>query len=760
MSGRAIAPAPLATQPLAVPGRGILQRRLAVGSASDPLEQEAERRAAEIVASAGPQPQAARPALGGPTLRRTCARCEEEEETTLRRHAVGTAPAVAPPSVSQALAQSGTPLSDSIRGFMEPRFAADFGGVRIHTNLAAAHSAAAVNARAYTVGQDIVFAAGAYSPDTRSGRTLIAHELTHVLQQRYGAPAMQRDAAPGAGPRTATADLSAGALDVAFTALRTASVLVPGLAPLVAGSELIRSVVYFWNHRDEHLRMLLDSIGTAVGTVPGLARARMNEFLAAAGTGVDVVACVGGELIGILESLAANWRGVLESFVRDIFFVGLFQRSLPSIIDNIGGLVSDLASGEFRSAVDRGVAIMTEINAIAGVLYLWFALITTVVGTVAGSEVPVAGNAVGGAAGLTVAQVVNIGLLASVVATETARVGRGIDDMVRFWDDVAARESGCRQVAEGVFALALTAALFFLGPGIQRVARSIIAGAARLVRSAATATSAALRDAAVAVRPLIPSPGFATPGGTVMPFASPEPVLPPTRPPVRMPPRTPTRTPTRTPPARTPVATGTTGPATTPSTSPQAQPQPLIGTATTPMTQDPLRRQRCTDGTRRDCPLPFIWYKPIELYAPVIDMPNAVPPGSLDINRGPTTVGYRYRRRTVYERFGISNWPAVGRTFQFIPYDARVTPEQARFNDVMDTVGFDRSGFDAEHVWDVYLRGLEFDRFTNLWPASNQEQQLAGTRHRNQIVAYQAQYGNVNGRWFEIVEFRHPAEPP
>jgi hypothetical protein len=106
---------------------------------------------------------------------------------------------------------------------------------------------------------------------------------------------------------------------------------------------------------------------------------------------------------------------------------------------------------------------------------------------------------------------------------------------------------------------------------------------------------------------------------------------------------------------------------------------------------------------------------------------------------------------------GVANWPAVGRTFQFIPYSSRVTPEQARFNGVLDTVGFDRAGFDAEHVWDVYLRGLEFDRFTNLWPASNQEQQLAGTRHRNQILQYEARFGNVNGRWFRIVAFRHPA---
>ena len=165
------------------------------------------------------------------------------------------------------------------------------------------------------------------------------------------------------------------------------------------------------------------------------------------------------------------------------------------------------------------------------------------------------------------------------------------------------------------------------------------------------------------------------------------------------------------------------------------------------------------DGLDRSRALPFVWYKPPELYAPAIDMPNAIPPITLERNDGPTWVGYRFRRNTVQELLGVSDWPAVGRTFQFIPYGERVTPEQTRFNRLLRSVGFDRSGFDAEHVWDVYLRGLSFDRFSNLWPASNQEQQLAGPLHRNQIEAHRVRLGNVNGRWFRIVRVSHPAVP-
>lgn len=76
-----------------------------------------------------------------------------------------------------------------MRTFMEPRFGRDFSRVRVHTDAKAAESAREVHARAYTVGRDVVFGAGRYEPATTDGRRLIAHELTHVLQQSFGAAA-------------------------------------------------------------------------------------------------------------------------------------------------------------------------------------------------------------------------------------------------------------------------------------------------------------------------------------------------------------------------------------------------------------------------------------------------------------------------------------------------------------------------------------------------------------------------------------------
>jgi hypothetical protein len=94
---------------------------------------------------------------------------------------------------------SGHPLPPSARDFFEPRFGHDFGQVRIHTGGRAAEAASTVSARAFTLGRDIVFGAGQYAPGTNSGKKLLAHELTHVLQQGAGQKTdgiIQRDLSP------------------------------------------------------------------------------------------------------------------------------------------------------------------------------------------------------------------------------------------------------------------------------------------------------------------------------------------------------------------------------------------------------------------------------------------------------------------------------------------------------------------------------------------------------------------------------------
>ena len=96
-----------------------------------------------------------------------------------------------PPIVNEVLRSPGQPLDGGTRAFFEARFGHDFSNVRVHADTHAAQSAQAVNALAYTVGQHTVFAAGQYAPDTSAGKRLLAHELTHTIQQSPHAPVMQ-----------------------------------------------------------------------------------------------------------------------------------------------------------------------------------------------------------------------------------------------------------------------------------------------------------------------------------------------------------------------------------------------------------------------------------------------------------------------------------------------------------------------------------------------------------------------------------------
>lgn len=110
-------------------------------------------------------------------------------ESRLRQHHSGkpdTSPLAAPPVVHEVLGEQGRPLNAETRALMESRFGHDFSKVRIHADGKAAESAQAVNATAYTVGSDIVFGTGQYTPETNEGKELMAHELTHVVQQGQG----------------------------------------------------------------------------------------------------------------------------------------------------------------------------------------------------------------------------------------------------------------------------------------------------------------------------------------------------------------------------------------------------------------------------------------------------------------------------------------------------------------------------------------------------------------------------------------------
>lgn len=190
------------------------QAKLTIGQPNDQYEQEADRVAEQVMRMSEPKIQRVCPECEDELQRQLMEEEEEEEETlqtkplaeqitplvqrqaepmeeeeeeeTLQtKTASGKLPTVSSSLQNRitALRGSGQPLPQSERAFFEPLFGTDFSQVRVHADSQAAETARTVNARAFTLGRDIVFDAGQYQPSVSEGRRLLAHELAHVVQQ-------------------------------------------------------------------------------------------------------------------------------------------------------------------------------------------------------------------------------------------------------------------------------------------------------------------------------------------------------------------------------------------------------------------------------------------------------------------------------------------------------------------------------------------------------------------------------------------------
>lgn len=163
-----------------------IQAKLTIGQPGDKYEQEADRVAAQVVSMpesysggmASPSIQPLHPKLGQPVQRQ--ADMDEDEEMLQAKRTVDAKKAI--PNINLH-SGDGRPLARPVRNFMEARFNRDFGQVRLHTDGAASRMARDLSAQAFTHKQDIFFRAGQYQPGTNSGKELLAHELTHVVQQ-------------------------------------------------------------------------------------------------------------------------------------------------------------------------------------------------------------------------------------------------------------------------------------------------------------------------------------------------------------------------------------------------------------------------------------------------------------------------------------------------------------------------------------------------------------------------------------------------
>jgi hypothetical protein len=211
-------------------GPPVIQAKLGIGAPNDLFEQEADR-VADLVMGM-PDGDVFQPRLGpGPSrpeqISRTGAAGEEnlqrppeeetEEELLQAREVSGQAPETASGVATRVNSLgSGKPLDPVTRDFVELRFGHDFSGVRVHAGGEAADTAGVVQARAYTLGRDIVFGPGEYLPATMEGKRLLAHELAHVVQQRQRPQQGRVMRAPAAQPapvRMATVEEAAEFLE-------------------------------------------------------------------------------------------------------------------------------------------------------------------------------------------------------------------------------------------------------------------------------------------------------------------------------------------------------------------------------------------------------------------------------------------------------------------------------------------------------------------------------------------------------------------
>jgi hypothetical protein len=176
-----------------------IQVKHVVGQVDDPLEYEADQVADQVTLMPPGVSGATRP----PQISRKCP--AREEEAKLQKKPTGTSEVPSgdvPGTMHEVLRSPGQPLDAAARAYFEPRFGRDFSQVRVHADPRAADLALASEALAVTIGRDIVFGNGQYAMGSHEGRRLIAHELSHVIQQEFTRQAIQRQAAPKKKPLT------------------------------------------------------------------------------------------------------------------------------------------------------------------------------------------------------------------------------------------------------------------------------------------------------------------------------------------------------------------------------------------------------------------------------------------------------------------------------------------------------------------------------------------------------------------------------
>ena len=202
---------------------------------------------------------------------------DEDEETVNPKSQMGKTPEIAHTVQNNinSMRGGGQPLPLSTRAFFEPRFNRDFSGVRLHTDSRAAETAKSINARAFTVGRNIAFGTGQYSPETSSGKRLLAHELTHTVQQERGEKQVQSyETAEHVQLGETQAELKRSFAPTSYTV-----------------------------RKGDRLSIIANKFGITVGELKNANKAKLKKWTAKDGSGRMIEGFNAGEIVSIPQKL-------------------------------------------------------------------------------------------------------------------------------------------------------------------------------------------------------------------------------------------------------------------------------------------------------------------------------------------------------------------------------------------------------------------------------------------------------------------------
>jgi hypothetical protein len=743
-----------------------------------------------------------------------CESCKEKQEQgTLQRRATGVSAAgEAPPIVHQVLRSPGQPLEPGARRFFEPRFGHDFSQVRIHADETAAKSARAVDALAYAVKHHVVFGTGQYAPGSSAGQRLLAHELTHVVQQSTrgfsGSSVSIEDSPQAESEADGTADkvLSAGLLG--FHSANPSWGLQRAPAPSSSNvdsmplEEAVRNIPSL--SQDDALKVLkrfqafiLTRISTGEGRIRQLISLRAESFSNY---------LIGGtiEIFGLTSLPSDNWEKPWKH-VTDAYGT-IARRQVPESLGHLLGaaratneewaLLNDYLEKTEKGA-DRSIFVLQALEvagAAAATALTGGGAAAVVVGAGYAGAQRLAGEATSTYIGLQ--QEIDWGgvlfdtLFAAVAGRFGGQLGKSI--AARIGGKIAGplvsslivgRASGiAHAVARELFDSLRGQTHLTVDGFIERLAEQLTLRAVfmDLVAHAAGTVAAQARSPQVEPPParggvrqfkLIRggmSEGRVAPPSSVAPA---EPIVPrfgaqmSAAPAIEPEPAT-------TPAPRfkpyvvpTPAAEPVQAAAKTGAPTPTSNVQTGVAIAAATASPAPAEKQKCPHPTGLpDDPIPMIWFKP-EL--------GPWYPDSIEV------AGRRYGREDPPttlphgEPIGVESeyWPQLGKLLRldYLLPEEKNRPGSRRFKRVLESYGYDWSGLSPDHVQDLAWEGP--DEPENLWPMSSDANSLAGTcQNSNQRVNFcpakvgppmnmslqEMRNANYYSRWFAIREYRSP----